>query len=465
MGNLAYTSYFDHPYQHPGDIFNLSVVGLFAAIQHGSADIFLYVLKFRERFFDKPEQVLYQQYSPEKNLYSHVNYKARFGKSLYFPFILPFWGEWKVTQGHNGKFTHQGDWRHAWDFEVMDEDGHTYTGDGKSCEDYYAYNKPVIAPADGRVEEIINEVEENEIGNVDLEHNWGNTIILHHADQLYSKLSHLKKGSLKVVSGEAVKKGQVVAACGNSGRSPIPHLHFQLQGTPYIGSRTLDYPISHFIQHNGGVFELKSYESPGNEVMVSNMSKNVSLEKAFRFIPGQKFLFSVKPDRGKEYLVDWEVQVDALNLTCIYCEKTKSRAWFRNDGDIHYFTHFDGDRSSVLFKFFLGAYKVMMGYYRNLLVKDQYPVNTFNNQLVGLMQDFFAPFVLFTRSEYSLNYTGMEDALMQTNIRLRSEVSARIGRHIIKKMKCELFVGIHGLERFIIHENEKETVVNLVSGR
>ena len=427
--------------------------------------IFLYVLKFRERFFDKPEQVLFQQYSPEKNLYSHVNYKARFGKSLYFPFILPFWGEWKVTQGHNGKFTHQGDWRHAWDFEVMDEDGHTYTGDGNSCEDYYAYNKPVIAPADGRVEEIINEVEENEIGNVDLEHNWGNTIILHHADQLYSKLSHLKKGSLKVVAGDAVKKGQVVAACGNSGRSPIPHLHFQLQGTPYIGSRTLDYPISHFIQHNGGVFELKSYESPGNEVMVSNMSKNVSLEKAFRFIPGQKFLFSVKPDRGKEYLVDWEVQVDALNLTCIYCEKTKSRAWFRNDGDIHYFTHFDGDRSSVLFKFFLGAYKVMMGYYRNLLVKDQYPVNTFNNQLVGLMQDFFAPFVLFTRSEYSLNYTGMEDALMQTNIRLRSEVSARIGRHIIKKMKCELFVGIHGLERFIIHENEKETVVNLVSGR
>ena len=69
--------------------------------------IFLYSLKFRERFFDKPELVGYQQYSPEKNLYSHLNYKARFGKSLYFPFVLPFWGEWKVTQGHNSKLTHQ----------------------------------------------------------------------------------------------------------------------------------------------------------------------------------------------------------------------------------------------------------------------------------------------------------------------------------------------------------------------
>ncbi len=427
--------------------------------------IFLYSLKFRERFFDKPELVVYQQYSPEKNLYSHLNYRARFGKSLYFPFILPFWGEWKVTQSHNGKFTHQGDWRHAWDFELMDEDGLTYKGDGNSRDDYYAYSKPVTAPADGYVEEIVDEIEENEIGKVDLEHNWGNTIILRHADQLYSKLSHLKKGSFKVSAGDTVKKGQAIAACGNSGRSPVPHIHFQIQGTPYIGSRTLDHPVSHFIRHKSGAYELKSYESPENNVMVSNISRNPSLEKAFHFIPGQEFKFSVTPYGGKEYLVDWEVQADAVNHTFIYCETTKSRAWFRNDGDIHYFTHFEGDRSSLLFRFFLGAYKVMMGYYRNLLVRDQYPVNTFNNRLVGLMQDFVAPFVLFTRSEYTLRYLGMDDALMQTNIRLRSEVSARIGNHEIKKMACELFVGVHGLERFIIHENDKETDVKLVRGR
>ncbi len=427
--------------------------------------IFLYALKFRERFFDKPELVMYQQFSPEKNLYSHVNYKARFGKALFFPFVLPFWGEWKISQSHNGKFTHQGDWRHAWDFEIMDDEGLSYTGDGETRDDYYAYNKPVIAPADGTVQEIVDDVDENEIGNVDLDHNWGNTIILHHADLLYSKLSHLKKGSFKVAVGDSVKKGQVIAACGNSGRSPVPHIHFQLQGTPYIGSRTLDYPISHYIRHKSGVFELKSYETPENNVVVSNISKNASLEKAFHFIPGQEFKFSVSPADGKEYQVYWEVQVDAMNQTCLYCGKTKSRAWFRNDGDIHYFTFFEGDRSSLLFKFFLGAYKVMMGYYRNLLVKDQYPVNTFNNRLVGLVQDFVAPFILFTRPEYNLRYLGMDDALMQTNIRLKSEVSARIGSHEIKKMECDLFIGIHGLERFVIRENEKETEVRLVSGR
>ena len=425
--------------------------------------IFLYSLKFRERFFDKPELVAYQQYSPEKNLYSHLNYRARFGKSLYFPVILPFWGEWRVTQGHDGKFTHQGEWRHAWDFEVMGEDGRGFRGDGRSREDYHAYGKPVISPADGSVEEILDDIEENDIGHVDLDHNWGNTIVIRHADQLYSKLSHLKKGSFKVAPGDTVKKGQVVALCGNSGRSPVPHIHFQLQSTPYIGSRTLNYPLSHFIRHKKGVFELKSYESPEDDVIVSNISKNESLEKAFHFIPGQELHFQVVTGEGAEYKADWEVKADALSQTFIFCDATKSRAWFKNDGDIHYFTYFEGDRSSLLFRFFLGAYKVMMGYYRNLMVTDLYPVNTFNNRLIGLVQDVIAPFLLFTRSEYTLRYLDMADTLMQTGIRLRSDVSARIGKHEIKKMGCDLFIGPQGIEQFIIRENDKQTIAKLVS--
>ncbi len=427
--------------------------------------LFLYSLKFRERFFDKPELVSYQQYSPEINLYAHLNYRARFGKAFYFPFILPFWGEWKVTQGHNGTLTHQGDWRHAWDFEIAGEKGETFSGRGSEREEYFCYDKPVIAPADGWVEEIVDNIEDNEIGKMDLEHNWGNTIVLRHADQLYSKLSHLKKGSFKVTAGNAVKKGQIVASCGNSGRSPVPHIHFQVQATPYIGSKTLDYPISHYIRHKNGVFELRSWENPEGDVIVSNVSKNTSLEKAFHFIPGQKFTLLVNPGSGKEYTLDWEVEISPLNTTYIFCEKTNSRAWFRNDGDIHYFTHFEGDHSSLLFRFFLGAYKIMMGYYPGLLVKDVYPVYTFSNRLLVMLQDFVAPFVLFIRSEYSLNYLGMDDELMQTGISLRSVSSARIAGREVKRMEFEMFISPQGLERFVIQENSKTTQVKLVADR
>jgi len=427
--------------------------------------IFLYALKYRERFFDKPELVAYQQLSPEKNLYSHLNHRARFGTSPLFPVILPFWGEWKVTQGHSGDHTHQGDWRHAWDFEVVNDEGLVYTGDGTSREDYLAYGKPVIAPADGTVEEIISDVEENEIGMMDLDNNWGNTIVIRHTDHLYSKLSHLKKGSVRVSRGDHVRRGQAIAACGNTGRSPVPHLHFQLQATPYIGSRTLDYPVSHFIRHASSRYELLSRTVPGNSDIVSNISRNPSLEKAFRFIPGQEFTFRVLRPGRPETTLRWEVQADPLNNVCIWCPATASKAWLRFDGDIHWFTHFEGDRTSVLFRFYLSAYKVMTGFYPRLLVTDQLPVNTFGNRITGILQDFAAPFHVFVRADYRLEYLSMEDALMQTGIRLRSEVVARLGRLQLKRLACEFKVGPGGLEQFTIHENGLQTEVRLPESR
>jgi hypothetical protein len=107
----------------------------------------------------------------------------------------------------------------------------------------------------------------------------------------------------------------------------------------------------------------------------------------------------------------------------------------------------------------------MMGYYKNLLVKDNYPVNTFNNRVVALLQDFVAPFWLFTRSEFSLEYLGMDDELMQTGIRMQSTTSVKVGSRLVKKTEFEFIVGVHGLDRFVIHEQGKSTEVKYVSGR
>ena len=173
----------------------------------------------------------------------------------------------------------------------------------------------------------------------------------------------------------------------------------------------------------------------------------------------------MKLSTGREYQVDWEVQIDALTSMYVFCEKTNSRAYFYNDGEIHYFTHFDGDKSSLLFQYYLATYKVMMGYYRNLLVKDNFPVNTFNNRFLGILQDCIAPFYIFAHADYSLLYVAMDDELMQSGIRLHSITSAMIGNHQVKKMECDLFVGQHGLERFIIHDQQLTTEVTLLHER
>ncbi|MEL5996039.1 M23 family metallopeptidase, partial [Hymenobacter segetis] len=161
-------------------------------------------------------------------------------------------GAWTCTQGYlDGGPTHLGDWGQALDFAITDADGRTYHGSGLSLSDYYAYNKPVLAPADGVVEEVIQHIEDNAIGEVNTRQNWGNTVVLRHAPGLFTQLSHLRAHSVPVKVGDYVRRGDIIGTCGSSGRSPEPHLHFQVQATPYVGSRTLAYPLAYFVAMQG----------------------------------------------------------------------------------------------------------------------------------------------------------------------------------------------------------------------
>ena len=110
-----------------------------------------------------------------------------------------------VSQGHDGKYTHKGDWSKAFDFLLLDEEMKSYVSNGLLCVNYHCYNKPVLAPADGIVEEIIDKIDDNEIGKTNTVNNWGNTIIIRHLPGLYTQLSHLKKRHLQSVEGRQCK--------------------------------------------------------------------------------------------------------------------------------------------------------------------------------------------------------------------------------------------------------------------
>jgi hypothetical protein len=56
----------------------------------------------------------------------------------------------------------------------------------------------------------------------------GNHLVLDLGDGAYALLAHLRRRSALVSKGDRVQAGQPLAACGNSGNSSEPHLHFQL---------------------------------------------------------------------------------------------------------------------------------------------------------------------------------------------------------------------------------------------
>jgi murein DD-endopeptidase MepM/ murein hydrolase activator NlpD len=153
----------------------------------------------------------------------------------------PVNGEWFVFWGGTNEFInyHYPDenQRYAYDF-VLVRNGQSYKGSGERNEDYYAYGKEVVAPAPGKVVKVMDGITDNIPGEMDESRPTGNIVIIQHSVKEYSMLAHLKERSVVVNEGEAVKAGQPIGKCGNSGNSSEPHLHFQVMDAPNPANAT-----------------------------------------------------------------------------------------------------------------------------------------------------------------------------------------------------------------------------------
>ena len=379
---------------------------------------FLYTLKLRQKA-GKPLLVTIQHHSPEKNLYHYLSSKGRFKEFRPVAICPPFFGTWTVSQGHSGQYTHKGEWKDAWDFVITDKDGKQFKNDGKQLDDYFCYDKPVVAPADGEVVDIIDDVEDNLVGDANTQQNWGNSIVIRHGYHLFSQISHIKKGSFKVKKGDAVKKGTVLAHCGNSGRSPYPHLHFQIQSTPYIGSKTLRYPLSHYITEKDGMRNYEFFGYPAENEHIKSIEVNTALFWAFHFIPGKVINFDVEDDE-KAWKETWEVKTDVYNNSYIECLTTGATAYFVNDGTLFYFTDFRGSKQSLLYRFFLSAFRVMLSAEPDLLITDEIPLHLYTASPLRMLHDFSAPIMPVMKAVYQLTYEKNKNNVIDETITLIS---------------------------------------------
>lgn len=399
-----------------------------------TALLFLYVLLLRERVGGGLVLTPIQRYSPERNLYAYTTDRVRLAHQGAVALTLPFLGAWRCTQGYlDGGPTHLGDWGQALDFVIADADGRTYQGTGLSLSDYYAYNKPVLAPADGVVEEVIQHIDDNAIGEVNLAQNWGNTVVLRHAPGLYTQLSHLRAHSVPVKPGDYVRRGDIVGTCGSSGRSPEPHLHFQVQATPYVGSRTLAYPLAYFVASAEGadvsatiplpaapdadgaaaavaaprtirrpaVPQLRHFAVPAAGETVRPPVFNRTLSQALRLPPG--YALDVRDSAAPEAPAQrWEVFTDAYNLAYLRCQRTGAVLYFAGDESVFYCTAFYGDESSWLYLFYQAAYRVPLVSLPGQRTTDELPLSVVRSPLLTWAQDALAPFYRFVRPTFRL---------------------------------------------------------------
>jgi murein DD-endopeptidase MepM/ murein hydrolase activator NlpD len=257
---------------------------------------------------------------------------------------LPFRGLWTCTQGVDGAFTHKGIWRHGFDFEVHAEPGGTLClGQGGRVEDYHCFRLPVLAAADGTVVGIENDIADSAVGSVNDQQPWGNRVTIHHGDGIYSTVAHLARGSVAVWLGQVVRGGDLLGRCGSSGRSPRPHLHFQLQTGPSMLSPTLPCRFTSAVVRAPEGERLESDVEPVEGIAVRNLEPDVVLRSYFEFPLGQTMV--CVSGRTREPIV---CEVDRWGRLSFGSRKHGATLAYRRSDDAFVASDITGPHRSVL---------------------------------------------------------------------------------------------------------------------
>lgn len=142
--------------------------------------------------------------------------------------------------------------RYAIDFMQFGADGNYYKDNPNKNENYYSYDAPLYAVADGKVVDVLDGIPDNApLGRdypITLSNIAGNYVIIDLGNHKYAFYAHLIPNSVKVHKGDRVSKGQIIGKLGNSGNSDAPHLHFHIidKPSPLLGEG-IPYAFEHFI--------------------------------------------------------------------------------------------------------------------------------------------------------------------------------------------------------------------------
>lgn len=168
------------------------------------------------------------QKEPEAAQSQFLDYQTKASLSL------PFDGAWSVVWGGRtiGENYHAANRAQRFALDLLMISGDTsFKGDGKKPEDYLCWDKPILAPADGTVVSIIENLPDQPIGKTDPANPAGNHVVLDVGGGEFVFLAHLREGSVMVEPGDTVVSGGEIGRCGNSGNTSEPHLHIHMQTT------------------------------------------------------------------------------------------------------------------------------------------------------------------------------------------------------------------------------------------
>jgi len=96
-------------------------------------------------------------------------------------------------------------------------------------EAYFCFGVEVFSPIDGTITLVDAQHADQPIGSTDEAHPAGNLLVIEDDNARRLVLAHLMQDSIVRHTGDKVKRGDLLAKVGNSGRSSEPHLHLHAE--------------------------------------------------------------------------------------------------------------------------------------------------------------------------------------------------------------------------------------------
>ncbi len=372
--------------------------------------------------------------TPEQNLEHYLSTKDRF-VSHPAAISLPFKGRWHSWQGFNGDWTHKGIYQYAYDFVITNSENKTFMNSGKQLSDYFCYGKEVLSPVRGRVVKIIHFLPDNPIGSVDIINNWGNEIVIEDIRGYIIKLAHFASHSIHVVEGQWVDVGTVLGLCGNSGNSPQPHIHIQIQSDYTATAPTLPFVFVNYEQKNA--YHISGLPQVHSDV--SHCQFDLYYDQVCNFVLDEALIYDIYLDNQKTGSLSLKIKMS--DLLYYYFESEKGKLYFGKEfGNFYFYSHEGNDPH--LKNIYLALSTMPLSYSPNLKWQDNINnsllLKNWQTNIASFLNSFYSEWVNTKASYYYVNENTIKGKIH--NSFFSSEIETCVILDPIHKFK-EIHIG------------------------
>jgi hypothetical protein len=212
-------------------------------------------------------------------------------------------------------------------------------------------------------------------------------------------VAHLAPGSIDVREGQIVRAGEQIGTCGNSGRSPTPHLHFQLQATARVGAPTLPVELHNVVAERSDEVRLHGSVIPRLGDVIRNLVPQPDVAGLLRFPIGEPLKMRVERGSALGPLHELEPDIDLYGRLLLRTADGNSVLFYDCADDL--FTVYDtvGRRHPVLRLMQVALGRVPFEVSESLGWNDFVPLRHVWPKGVGAFLDLASPFLPSTGVE------------------------------------------------------------------